>query len=66
MKKWLASISVVGLLMLCAPIVNACTCIIPDLKDALNNADAVFLGKVKDIIEPKNSQTRHRHTASST
>lgn len=57
MKTWLAGISLAGLLMLCAPSASACTCITPDVKDALNRANAVFIGKVKEIIEPQKSQT---------
>jgi len=57
MKQLLAGISLIGLLALCAPGAKACTCIVPDVKDALNRADAVFVGKVKEIIEPKTSQT---------
>ena len=56
MKMWLAGISLTGLLMLCAPSAGACTCIVPEVKDALNRADAVFIGEVKEIIEPTNSQ----------
>ena len=57
MKKLLAGISLAGLLMLWAPSANACTCTIPEVKDALNRANAVFMGKVKEIIEPKKSRT---------
>ena len=57
MKKWLAGLSLSGLLMICAPSVRACTCIIPEVKQALSRADAVFIGKVKEIIEPKKSGT---------
>ena len=57
MKNLLAGIALVCLFALWAPSANACTCIIPEVKDALKHADAVFVGKVKEIIEPKTSPT---------
>ena len=57
MKKWLAGIALAGLFALWAPSASACTCIMPEVKDALKQADAVFVGKVKEIIEPKTSET---------
>jgi hypothetical protein len=56
MKMWFTGISLTGLLMLCAPSASVCTCIIPEVKDALKRADAVFIGEVKEIIKPGNSQ----------
>jgi len=56
MKRWLAGIMLAGLLMLCAPSASACSCIIPEVKDALSRANAVFTGKVTEVIEPKESQ----------
>jgi hypothetical protein len=57
MKKWLAGIALIGWFVLYAPTVSACTCIVPDVKDALKQADAVFVGRVKEIIEPKTAPT---------
>lgn len=57
MKNWLAGIALAVLFALWAPSAGACTCIIPEVKDALKHADAVFVGKVKEIIEPKTSET---------
>jgi hypothetical protein len=57
MNRWLIAVSLGGLFLLQAPSASACTCIIPEVKDALNRADVVFEGKVKEIVEPKKSQT---------
>ena len=57
MKSLLAAMSLAGLLMLYAPTAKACTCTVPEVKDALGRANAVFIGKVKEIIEPGTSPT---------
>ena len=57
MKKWLAGIALAGLFALLAPSASACTCLMPEVRDALKAADAVFVGKVKEIIEPKTAET---------
>lgn len=57
MKNLLAGIALAVLFALWAPGAGACTCIVPEVDDALKQADAVFVGKVKEIIEPKTSET---------
>ena len=57
MKRWLPGLSLAALLMICPPSARACTCIVPGVEQALNRADAVFIGKVKEIIEPKKTGT---------
>lgn len=42
--------------MVCPIRANACFCAIPEVSEAYKNANAVFLGEVVEIIEPKNSE----------
>ena len=55
MKRLLLTILAVGCLGASASPACACFCVIPELPDAYDQARAVFLGEVVDIIEPKSS-----------
>ena len=46
---------IVGLLTLARTQANACFCVIPDVPDAVESAEAVFAGFVTDIVEPRTS-----------
>lgn len=44
--------------MVCPLRANACFCVTPEVSEAYKNANAVFLGEVVEIIEPKNSNEK--------
>lgn len=50
------------LLLLClafsAPAAHACFCVTPELPDAFASANAVFLGEVTEIIEPRSADEK--------
>ena len=52
MKQLVLTTLAVGCLMV-TPSANACSCITPEVPEALEHAKSVFLGEVVDIIEPK-------------
>ena len=53
MKQILLSILAVACFVLCAPPAYGCSCVMPEVPDALKTAKAVFLGEVVEIVEPK-------------
>lgn len=55
MKKIVLTIITLGCLALFAPISYACFCVTSDVPGALDQASAVFLGEVIDVIQPRTS-----------
>jgi hypothetical protein len=55
MKQLLLISLALGCLMLCPLRANACSCVTPEVPQAFKQANAVFLGEVVEIIEPKDS-----------
>jgi hypothetical protein len=55
MKQLVFTILVLGCLSACASRTYACFCVTPEVPEALKHANAVFLGEVIEIVEPKTS-----------
>jgi hypothetical protein len=53
MKRIIVGVFITGCLLIAAPAAHACFCIVPDVREALEGAKAVFLGEVIDITEPR-------------
>jgi len=49
---------IVGIFALSATTTLACSCAMPDVPEALNRANAVFIGEVAEIIEPLTSDEK--------
>ena len=53
MKHFLLIALVLGCVLGCTSRAYACWCVRPEVPDALKRANAVFVGEVLDIVEPK-------------
>ena len=58
MKNLLRTILLFSLLGIPGPTNAACFCIIPEVPEAFAQADAVFVGEVIEIVEPKASDEK--------
>jgi hypothetical protein len=57
MKRLILTAALVGIFALCAQDSRACSCIMPEVAQAFNQARAVFVGEVAEIIKPRTDNT---------
>jgi hypothetical protein len=58
MKHLILTTVVMGIFALFAPDSHACSCVIPEVPQAFNEAHAVFVGEVVEIAKPKTSNPK--------
>ena len=64
MKSWVATIFIVGFLSMCESASGVGYCVAPEVPEAVDRAEALFSGKIVDLVKMRSNNSSHPSSSS--